>query len=567
VIIAGAPDQPVVQTTPSDQRANPRRALPSTSVEASSRPKRSLGAALLAAGALLLVLGTGIASAQPTIVAPANGASYPRSASSISFTVTIPSGATDATIQLSSSPATDASGALVSPSPLVYGLTNASGSYTWNPLGLFAAGTYYWQATSFVCETVAPFSCPGNEVSPVQSIVLTPLPPPAPVSPANGATQTVSASTQFVFTPNGATEDSNLEVLFSRSNAVGTDGVLSQPTSTSANLADDLGLGPNTPVSVPIPSALDAPGTIYWQPVRVNCYDNPTAPCNVAGPVSALTLKAKPPPPPPPLHLTLGGGTTVRIGTPRLAVTAHCSEACAGGISAKASVRVAGKTVADGLLDPRGSSFTAGANQPENFHYTYSGSALNALKHAVASHGYVQMTVIVTATANNGGGSAREERSIFVRPNPPPPPPPAPKTAPPPTPAPSSTLDLHDFSGNTLAVDAYLAADPATPANRFDKPSAGDRFVAIGLHLTDLGPGTISDDADGDTSLVGTNGQVYTPSFDGVQGCTNFDYGIFTLFDGESESGCVVFELPDSVGISRVAFTLGVNTAQWIDNG
>jgi hypothetical protein len=48
-----------------------------------------------------------------------------------------------------------------------------------------------------------------------------------------------------------------------------------------------------------------------------------------------------------------------------------------------------------------------------------------------------------------------------------------------------------------------------------------------------------------------------------VQGWTNFNYGEYTLFPGESESGCVTFALPNGVRISRIEFSLGVDTAEW----
>jgi hypothetical protein len=151
-----------------------------------------------------------------------------------------------------------------------------------------------------------------------------------------------------------------------------------------------------------------------------------------------------------------------------------------------------------------------------------------------------------------------------MRQNPAPPPPPPP---PPPKPKP---LDVHDFNGNALAVTVSVFADPATPANQFLQPPGGDRLVAIHETLTDLGPGIVTSDVDSDTTLVGSDGQVYTASFDPVQGCTNFNYGAFTLFTGESESGCVTFAVPDGVSISRIAFTLTdgfVDTAQWIATG
>jgi hypothetical protein len=122
-------------------------------------------------------------------------------------------------------------------------------------------------------------------------------------------------------------------------------------------------------------------------------------------------------------------------------------------------------------------------------------------------------------------------------------------------------LTVHDLNGNKLAITTSVGG-PATPSSRFDRPSAGKRLQAVYLEFHDLGPGQVSDDANNDTTIVGPDEQVYTPSFDGVQGCANVAYGRFTLFDGQSESGCVAFELPDGVSIKRIAVTLGVDTAE-----
>ena len=253
---------------------------------------RARVSALLAAVVLVFVFGAGSASAQPTLISPANGAAFPRNVPSIPFTIDIPASAAYATIQFSLSPATNSDGSLATPyglSPIVLNPYMALGSpatVTWQVPNL-AAGTIYWNAMS--CTTTV-YVC-NSEGAPVQSIVLTPLPPPAPVSPANGATQTVAASTEFVFTVNSQPEDTSAVVVFSRSNSVGADGVLAQPTYTTGDLTEDIGA--NNTVSVPIPAALDVAGTIYWQAVRVNCLDNATAPCNVPGPEHTDAREAK----------------------------------------------------------------------------------------------------------------------------------------------------------------------------------------------------------------------------------------------------------------------------------
>jgi hypothetical protein len=125
---------------------------------------------------------------------------------------------------------------------------------------------------------------------------------------------------------------------------------------------------------------------------------------------------------------------------------------------------------------------------------------------------------------------------------------------------------VHDFNGNKLAVTVSIYGNPATPATQFDRPASGTRLVAIKETLTDDGPGHISDDANNDTTIVGSNGQVYTAAANSIRGCTNFDVGTFTLTRGESETGCVAFQIPNAVGLKRLAFTLtagSVDTAQW----
>ena len=141
-------------------------------------------------------------------------------------------------------------------------------------------------------------------------------------------------------------------------------------------------------------------------------------------------------------------------------------------------------------------------------------------------------------------------------------------TTPKPAPKPKtpSSLDVHDFSHNTLAVVASVFADPATASNQFYRAASGSRLVAIKEALTDDGPGAISSYANSDTTLVGSDGQVYTPSSDLIEGCTNFDYGAFTLTRAESENGCVVFDVPNGVTVKRVTFSLtdgAVDTVQW----
>jgi hypothetical protein len=395
---------------------------------------------LTSAALLVLVVGVAPAVAQPVLVSPTNGQSFPRNAS-INFTVDLPVGGDIGSIALSTSAATNADGTLASPLSSFDGTTIGSpGTYTWLPTDQ-AVGTYYWQATSFVCEDAAPYTC-GYQDSPVQSLVLTALPAPAPVSPASGATLIDKKSASVSFNPNQQDDDTKLFVIFSRSNAIGSDGVLSNPAKMTADLTDDEGVA-DTNVSTGIPAAIDTPGTLYWQPIRVNCNDNPTAPCNVAGAVSELKLKD------PPLRVRITGPTTIHIGLPKVTFATSCNDACSGTIRVRAAVQHGNSFTTDAAFSPAPTKFTLRANRPQAWGYRYSGKMLAKLASAVKADGSVRLTV--TVSAKSDGGSATATHTLFVRPNPPPPPPPGPDAG-------------LSFSGNgeqnlgpiTVPVNSYL---------------------------------------------------------------------------------------------------------------
>ena len=55
--------------------------------------------------------------------------------------------------------------------------------------------------------------------------------------------------------------------------------------------------------------------------------------------------------------------------------------------------------------------------------------------------------------------------------------------------------------------------------------------------------------------LVGSDDQDYTPVFDSLSACTNFDNGEFQLSPSASVTGCVAFQLPDGVTTNEVTFS------------
>jgi hypothetical protein len=133
-----------------------------------------------------------------------------------------------------------------------------------------------------------------------------------------------------------------------------------------------------------------------------------------------------------------------------------------------------------------------------------------------------------------------------------------------------TTADVVNFSGNPLAVTMTQIVDPATGANQFDTPNPGYRFLAVEMTVQNAGNATISDDANNDVTVIGTDSQAYVADFDSVSECTNFSFGEYTLLAGNSESGCVVYQLPTGVNVKAIQFAFGGNnadTAQWSASG
>lgn len=131
-----------------------------------------------------------------------------------------------------------------------------------------------------------------------------------------------------------------------------------------------------------------------------------------------------------------------------------------------------------------------------------------------------------------------------------------------------ATLQLAGASGSMMGVTLTQVIDPAQGASQFDTPDGGKRFVATVFTLRDTGTSAVSGDANGDASVIGTDTQSYSPDFDSVAECTNFNNGSFALGAGESVSGCVVFQLPTGVNVAKVQWAPSEGVAsdfgQWL---
>lgn len=114
---------------------------------------------------------------------------------------------------------------------------------------------------------------------------------------------------------------------------------------------------------------------------------------------------------------------------------------------------------------------------------------------------------------------------------------------------------VKDEIGNLLQVTVTALLDPAAPADEYSTPDAGNRLVSVRLRLSGR-RGTVSDNVDyNGVVILGSNDQLYSP-FGQVAGCTDFDDGNYTVSPGEQITGCVTFEIPDSVQVRQVQFSI-----------
>ena len=142
-------------------------------------------------------------------------------------------------------------------------------------------------------------------------------------------------------------------------------------------------------------------------------------------------------------------------------------------------------------------------------------------------------------------------------------------------PAPTSSLSgpvgtsyaVTDASGNKMSVTLTLVIDPAQGADQFTSPQSGNRFVGAVFDIKGIN-GTVSDDANNDATLIGSNGQTYTADFDSIAGYTNFNHGEYSVSAGESSVGAVTFQVPEAVTVSKIEWSangaLGGAPAEWL---
>ncbi len=139
----------------------------------------------------------------------------------------------------------------------------------------------------------------------------------------------------------------------------------------------------------------------------------------------------------------------------------------------------------------------------------------------------------------------------------------APTTRPPSSTRLATLGDTLQAGSSVVTLDSVT--EPAVHLDEFNTPDAGNKLVTIEVTIKDSGSSAISDDADLNLAVVGSDGQLYSPDFNSARGCQDFNGGSYTLAPGDTLSGCVVFQLPVSVKVSKVQFTPSGGFGQTMD--
>jgi uncharacterized protein DUF4352 len=105
-----------------------------------------------------------------------------------------------------------------------------------------------------------------------------------------------------------------------------------------------------------------------------------------------------------------------------------------------------------------------------------------------------------------------------------------------------------------MSVKLAQVIDPAQPGQHGPVPAFGQRFVAAVLTITNNSASTLSENADIEASMIGSNNQTYNAYLAPVSDCPSFNYGQVQLAPGESATGCVVFPVPTGVRVVRVKY-------------
>jgi hypothetical protein len=116
-------------------------------------------------------------------------------------------------------------------------------------------------------------------------------------------------------------------------------------------------------------------------------------------------------------------------------------------------------------------------------------------------------------------------------------------------------------AGLKVTVTLVKMVDPATPAQDFMKPKAGNKFVAVEVTLQNAGQAVYSDSPTNGAMLIDGEGQQYRSTLYDVREGQSFG-GSATINAGDSRKGVIVFEVPEAAKLAKFQFALDSGFAE-----
>lgn len=113
-----------------------------------------------------------------------------------------------------------------------------------------------------------------------------------------------------------------------------------------------------------------------------------------------------------------------------------------------------------------------------------------------------------------------------------------------------------------LAVKVRQVIGNAVGKGGFDTPRKGERFVAVGLVMKNLGDTPYLDSPEYGAQVVDDTGQGYDPTIASVTAGAGFARTV-RLRRGQARAGFIVFAVPKTATLTMVRYTLAHDRGEW----
>ena len=117
-----------------------------------------------------------------------------------------------------------------------------------------------------------------------------------------------------------------------------------------------------------------------------------------------------------------------------------------------------------------------------------------------------------------------------------------------------TTFTVTGSDGTSYDITLVKVLDPAQGANEFSTPEQGKRFVGAKFTVKTTA-GTVSENANNNAAIQGSDNQMYTSDFSEISAGTNFNNGDIHLRKGGSVTGWVTFQVPQNVKVTSVQWS------------